>query len=177
LKNGGRWRIKTSILKTGRDMFGRRKNKKQKENPLQDKVAGKIAGAGIKIQSKFSDIMNSLFAGMNTKRLKMCLIVFCISCGGYSIYLIANAIFSSGKKQPSFQIDQVDVPRNFDKTGDEVIPPDSYVDEETYRQIQGFKQYMDSLQINKRNHYDSIMIARPGLMDSVLMLEEIYHSQ
>ncbi|WP_276502895.1 hypothetical protein [Terrimonas pollutisoli] len=158
-------------------MFGRKRNKEQKENPLQDKVAGTIAGAGIKMQSKFTDFMNKLFAGMNIKKLKTFLIAFCLSCGGYSIYLIANAIFSSDKKQRSFQIDQVEVPKHFDKAGDEIIPPESYVDKETYRKIQRFKQYMDSLQINKSKLYDSIMIARPGLMDSILMLEEIYNSQ
>lgn len=158
-------------------MFSRKTNKEQKENKLQDKVAGKIAGAGIKMQSKFSDFMSNLFAGMNAKKLKTFLVIFCLSGGGYSIYLISNAVFSSNKKQPSFQIDQVDVPKHFDKAGDEVIQSESYVDEETYRQIQGFKQYMDSLRNNKSKLYDSIMVARSGLMDSVMMLEEIYNSQ
>src|SRR5688500_1801354 len=158
-------------------MFDRKRSKDQKDNKLQDNVAGKIAGAGIKLQTKFAERMDKIFSGMNTNKLKTLLIIFCLGCGGFSIYLAANAIFSSDKKQPSFQVDQVDVPKHFDKAGDEIIPPESYVDEETYRQIQRFKQYLDSLQINKSKLYDSIMIARPGLMDSVLMLEEIYNSQ
>jgi len=158
-------------------MFNRKIHKEQKESKLQDIVAGKIAGAGVKLQTKFADLMNKFFSGMNTSKLKTLLIIFCLGCGGYSIYLAANAIFSSDKKQPSLQVDHVEVPKHFDKTGDEIIRPESYVDEETYWQIQGFKQYMDSLQMNKSKLYDSIMIARPGLMDSVLMLEEIYNSQ
>lgn len=158
-------------------MFDRKRNKEQKENKLQDKVAGKIAGAGIKLQTKFADQMNKMFSGMNTNKLKTLVIIFCLGCGGYSIYLAANAIFSSDKKQSSFQVDQVEVPKHFDKAGDEIVQPENYVDEETYRRIQGFKQYMDSLRINKSKLYDSIMIGRPGLMDSVLMLEEIYNSQ
>jgi hypothetical protein len=140
--------------------------KKNKENPWSDKAARKIAGAGIKIQSKFSDFMNKLFAGMNVKKLRTILIVFCLSCGGYSVYLIANAIFS--KKQTPLKIDQVDVPKHFDRTGDETIIPETYVDEETYLKIQAFK---------KSSFYDSTIQARPGLLDSIAMLEEIYHSQ
>lgn len=160
-------------------LFKKRKEKEQDnaKSSMSDKVAGKIAGVGLKVQTKFSEGMNKLFANMPMKNLKMLLIVFCMGCGGYSIYLIANAIFSVDKKQPSFKVDRVDVPKHFDRTGDEIIPPESYVDEETYRQLQGFKRYMDSLKTNKSKLYDSILIARPGLMDSVLVLEQIYNSQ
>jgi len=147
-------------------MFKKKKNSELKENPLQDKLAGRIAGAGIKIQSKFSNVMNKLFAGMNTKKLRIFLIVFCLSCGGYSVYLMTNAIFS--EKQTPLKIDQVYVPKHFDKTGDETIIPETYVDEETYLKIQAFK---------KSSYYDSTIRARPGLLDSIAMLEEIYHSQ
>lgn len=114
---------------------------------------------------------------MSVKKLKVILVVFCLGCGGYSIYLMVNAIVSPDKKQPSFKVDQVDVPKHFDETGDEIIQPESYVDEGTYQQIQGFKEYLDSLKTNKSKLYDSIMVARPGLMDSILALEEIYNSQ
>jgi hypothetical protein len=36
---------------------------------------------------------------------------------------------------------------------------------------------MDSLKLNRTNEYDSILQARPGLMDSVQVLEQIYLSQ
>lgn len=158
-------------------MFGRKRNKEPKENKLQDKVAGKIAGAWIRLQTKLSERMNKLFSKMSVKKLKVILVVFCLGCGGYSIYLMVNAIVSPDKKQPSFKVDQVDVPKHFDETGDEIIQPESYVDEGTYQQIQGFKEYLDSLKTNKSKLYDSIMVARPGLMDSILALEEIYNSQ
>ncbi|MEP7376190.1 MAG: hypothetical protein ABI675_22530 [Chitinophagaceae bacterium] len=157
-------------------MFGRKRNKESKENKLQDKVAVKIAGAWIRLQTKLSESMNKLFSKMSVTKLKVMLVVFCLGCGGYSIYLMVNAITSSNK-QPSFKVDQVDVPKHFDETGDEIIQPESYVDEVTFQQIQGFKEYMDSLKTNKSKLYDSIMVARPGLMDSILVLEEIYNSQ
>ena len=157
--------------------------KKQKKNDeengntsMSDKVAGKIAGAGIRIQRFFAERMNKIFKNMNNKKLKALLIVFCISAGGYSIYLITNAVVSPDKIQPSFKIDHVDVPKHFDKTGGEVIP-EATVDEQTFNKIQDFKKYMDSLKQNKSYLYDSIITARPFLMDTVLMLEGIYYSQ
>ena len=158
-------------------LFKKQKNEEIGSNLLtSDKVAGKIAGAGIIVQRKFAEGMNKILKNMNKKKLKAFLIVFSISAGGYNIYLIANAISGSEKNQMSFKVDQVDVPKHFDKTGDEIIP-ESYVDEETFYKIQAFKKYMDSLKQNKNNQYDSILNARPGLMDSVQVLEEIYYSQ
>ena len=42
-------------------MFFKRKKKVVKENPLQDKVAGKIAGVFIKIQVGFAKMLNKYF--------------------------------------------------------------------------------------------------------------------
>jgi len=155
----------------------KRKNKTLSENHLHDKVAKGIADFFIKAQTKFALVMNKRFSNMPMKKLNALLIVFCLSCSGYSIYLIVNAILSSNKKQASFKVERVNVPKQFDKTGDEILRPANYVDEETHKQLQEFKYYMDSLKTNKSKRYDSIMIARPGLMDSVAVLEEIYNSQ
>jgi hypothetical protein len=157
--------------------------RKQKDNEsdgkvtVSDKVAGKIAGLGIKLHQLFADKMNRLFMKTDFKRLKLILIFFCISAGGYSIYLIANSVFSHETNQRDFEIQQIDIPNNFNKTGDESVIPEATVDEQTYLQIQHFRKYMDSLKLNRVSEYDSILQARPGLMDSVQVLEQIYLSQ
>ena len=140
-------------------------------------MAGKIVKAGIIVQSKFADGMTKMFTGMNVKRLKLLLIIFCIGCGGYSIYLFADAIVSPAASQNTIKIEQAVVPKHFDKTGDEIIAAENSVDEETFNQIQQFKHYLDSLRQNKSYLYDSILTARPLLMDTVLLLEQIYYSQ
>ncbi len=144
---------------------------------VSDKVAGTIAGLGIKVQQLFAEKMNRVFMNTDFKRLKIILIIFCICAGGYSIYLIANSVISPDRKQNSFEVQQMDVPRHFDKTGEENLSPEAYVDEEIYQQVKEFRNYMDSLKQKRRNEYDSILQARPGLMDSVQMLEQIYLSQ
>jgi hypothetical protein len=144
---------------------------------VSDKVAGKIAAAGIKLQQLFAEKMKKLLIKTDFKRLKIILIIFCVGAGGYSIYLIVNSVISPDRKQNSFDVQQMDVPKHFDKLGDENLIPEAYVDEETYQQVKQFRNYMDSLKQKRSNEYDSILQARPGLMDSVQMLEQIYLSQ
>ena len=150
---------------------------KQNKSPLQDKVAGKIAGFMVKVQTKFADVMNRNFSGISRRRMKIFLFLFCLGSGGLSIYYIVNAVFNNDKRQMPFKIDHVDVPRHYDKTGDELTQPQVFVDEETMQNIKAFKKYMDSLKTTARKQYDSIVLIRPGLMDSITMLEEVYYSQ
>lgn len=97
------------------------------------------------------------------KRLKMLLVVFCFISGGFSLYLVISAVLS--KPNPSIKIDKMNVPKHFDNTGDAITG--SGIDEELYREIQEYRRYMDSLK----------QPIRPGLLDSIRILEEIYHSQ
>ena len=141
----------------------RRKKKEVKETPLQDKVAGKIAGGLIKVQTKFSNGMNKIVSTMTTKKVKIWLAVFCIVSGGLSVYFFVNAIVT--KPKSVFKIDNVHVPEHFDKSGDEIM--ENPVSVEMYQQIQEYKRYMDSLG-------EPI---RPSLLDSIKILEEIYLQQ
>ncbi len=144
---------------------------------ISDKVAGKIAGVGIKMQQLFGDKMNKIFMHTDFKRLKIFLLLFCICAGGYSLYLIIDGVVSPDKKQKPFKVQQIDVPKHFDKTGAEDLMPEAYITDETRQQIEQFKKYMDSLNRNNKGEHDSILQARPGLMDSVQVLEQIYLSQ
>ncbi len=158
-------------------LFKKQKKKNETANATFDKIAGKIARAGIIVQSRFANVMNKIFTGMNAKRLKLSLIIFCLGCGGYSIYLFTVAIVSPTVNQNKIKIEQAAFPKHFNKPGDEIIAVENIVDEQTFYQIQQFKHYLDSLKQNKSYLYDSIFIARPLLMDTVLMLEQIYYSQ
>ena len=160
-------------------LFKKKKKEIQSDDKttVSDKMAYKIAGVGIKAQQLFAEKMNRIFMKTDFKRLKLILIFFCVSAGGYSIYLIANSVFSPERKQKTFEIQQMDIPKHFNKSGDETIMPEATIDEQTYLQIQDFRKYMDSLKLNRTNEFESILQARPGLMDSVQVLEQIYLSQ
>jgi hypothetical protein len=153
------------------------KNREQTASTAaSDKIAGKIAGAGIAAQTKFADAMSIIFQNINVKKLKVLLFFFCLSAGGYSVYLIANAVTNAAKTEQSFKPAQINMPKHINKSGNEFIA-ETTVDEETFYKIRKFKNYMDSLKQNKSYLYDSILTARPFLMDTVLMLEQIYYSQ
>jgi hypothetical protein len=130
-------------------------------------VAGKIAGAGIKLQTKFALVMSKHFSNIPQQKLKTILVVFCLLGGGFSIYLAANALFATDKKQRSFEVKPINVPRHYNRTGSEINEPDHSIPEELYLEIQEYKAYMDSLK----------QPIRSGLLDSIRILENIYHSQ
>ena len=114
-----------------------------------------------------------------SKKMKVILIAFCLLGGGFSLYLVGVAVLKTDREQPAFKIDPVSVTKHYDRSGNEQLRSDEYVDKETYQQLESFEQYMDSLQrtatgIKTR---DSILQARPGLMDSIRMLKEIYNYQ
>lgn len=150
-------------------MFGKRKRNEPKptgEN-WTDRAAGKIAGAGIKLQTKFANVMNKQFSNIPPHKLKTVLVIFCLLSGGFSIYLAAHAVFGPETKQVPVQVEQMHIPQHYNRSGSEVNEMGSYVDEILYREIQEYKRYMDSLG----------QPIRPGLLDSINVLEQIYHSQ
>ena len=140
-----------------------KKKNKINESPLQDKVAKGIAGFFIKVQTKLADRMNKSISGISIKRTKAILILFCLFWGGLSVYFIANAVF--GSKQPPIKVDHVKTLQHISQPDEEEI--ENRVDPETYRQIQEYKKYMDSTR----------QTIRPGLLDSMIILEQIYLSQ
>ncbi len=133
------------------------RKRKLKENPLQDKVAGKIANGLIWLQTKIADRMNKL------KNLKAILIAFCVISSGLSIYFLVDAIIAKPKQ--SMKIDPIRMPQHFDKSGDEIM--ENVMPGDIYQQIQEYKSYMDSIG----------QPIRPGMMDSIKILEEIYLQQ
>ena len=136
-------------------MFQRKKLKAGHQ--LQDNVAGKIAATLLGVQARVSNRMNRL------KNLKWLLIFFCMLSGSLSIYFIAESIITVPKKKLS--IDPIRVPQHFDQPTDTVIGPAIPVD--IILQIKDYKRYMDSIG-------EPI---RPGLLDSIRVLEEIYSEQ
>ena len=123
----------------------------------KEKLAGKIASAILNTQSRVSDRMNR-FRG-----LKALLIVFCIVSAGLSTYFLVDAITS--KPKAKINVDRIRTPRPAYETPEEMY--DEKIPEEIYYNIQNYRRYMDSIG-------EAI---RPGLADSMRMLEEMYLQQ
>lgn len=145
------------------------------KSSVSDKAAQTLASMCNRLQSRFAKRMNKTVGNMNTKRLKTTVILFAVVFGSVSLYLVINAVTRPAVAK--FSVDQVNIPKHFNKAGDEETIGTDYVDEETARNIAAFSQYMDSLKTFRRPQYDSIITTRPYLMDSVAMLEQVYNLQ
>jgi hypothetical protein len=155
----------------------KKKIKRAIEQTETDSARSKIGRGIIKLQTAFAERMNKAAARLPIRKMKTALVLFCLVSGGFSIYLAMNGVFGTNAKKNSFTIDQASVPKHFVRSGDEIKDGQNLIDDELYKQITTFKAYMDSLQVNDRKSYDSIYLSRPGLLDSVKAIEEIYLSQ
>src|SRR6266487_1609503 len=105
---------------------------------------------------------------MHTRRLS--LFVFCLLFGSISICVI---IKSFTDKKNSFSIHSITVPAYADKSNDNLLREQTIISEKEFHRVELFKHYMDSLQksLTGKYLYDSILKARPHLIDSILLLE------
>lgn len=123
----------------------------------KDKVAQKIAGGILHFQNAFSNRMNKL------KCLKLILICFCVVSGSLSIYFLVDAIVT--KPKPKIKIDHIRTPQPMYESSEELY--DERIPNEIYYGIREYRRYMDSIG-------EAI---RPGLADSIRILEEMYLQQ
>jgi hypothetical protein len=153
-----------------------KRKKKEKDTFQKDMIAGKIARAMVAIQIKFANAMNKLFSKTSPRRMKLYSFLFSIVGFGLSLYFIAIAIsnYSSGRK---IKVEQAKIPRVEGRNDNQNSSSNILIDEQTWKKIESFKEYVDSLKQNGSKEVDSLIAARPGLLDSISMLEEIYYSQ
>lgn len=143
-------------------------------NSMQDRLAIRIAQSVIKLQSLFSSFLANRAARLSSRSLKSATLIICVSWVAASIYFIVAA-FAKDTPQPSFVFSRIKTrPLVIDHTkGPLYTDIKSSVKEHTA--LQTFRKYMDSLRKHLNPAYDSILAARPGLMDSVQLLENIYN--
>lgn len=155
-----------------------RKNAKEsKESKVQDRVAKGIAGFLLSMQSRFAFFMDGRINKLSNQSKQICLVVFCLVFGGFSIYAFVGAFRNSESSAKRLKPDQVAVPKYYDRTDSEIN--EASVSERDIMRINRFKKYMDSLKRSAtgKQVYDSILRTRPGLMDSIQVIEQLYYSQ
>jgi hypothetical protein len=130
---------------------------------LNDKKKNKSGG----------DVKANLISGRGKLIL---LIVFCLLAGSISFYAAKSSF--SGKQKISLSANSIKKPKNIHKPSKERRTSVGITHEE-YLRIYNFKLYLDSIASTPsgRITFDSIITARPGLIDSILIIEHIYLSQ
>lgn len=150
-----------------------KKNKEENTYPMKDKIAKAIAGFLLSLQSRFALVIGTKTNKLSMKAKWLWLFVFCLLFGGFSIYAIMGPFRDRGK---TIKPAQISVPKYYDRTGVQIEP---LISDRDIKRIYRFKKYMDSLRSSKEGKivYDSILKARPELMDSIHTVEQIYYSQ
>jgi hypothetical protein len=137
------------------------------ENPLGKSVE--------RIKRKSADYLGKKAAKISPGAQFGWLLFYMISTGGFCLYLMAQ-IFSGEHKIPSFTPEKK--PWEVPASEGQSYNSDATLNEMERERIESFSNYMDSLrQISTGHAYDSIVQARPGLMDSLAIVERYYESQ
>lgn len=147
------------------------------ENADQEKLANRIVSACIRFQQRWADFMQHHTERLSRNGKLIILSLFCLTAGSLSIYFIASSMMS--RKVPSFTVTRLKKSPLAGKSGDENTKALLIVSKDEYEKIQRFRFYMDSLARSPsgKRLYDSILSQRPRLMDSILLIENIYRSQ
>lgn len=139
-------------------------------------ISERVANAILKCQRGFASYFGRKTAGFGKKGNLILLLAVCLAFGGLSLFSVVE-VFMRDDTAKSIKPDPVTVPGHFDETGEPTGDKVKVLSHTSYKQLQVFSDYMDSLKKASRSQYDSIVAARPGLMDSVLFLEQIYLQQ
>lgn len=155
-----------------------KKNKKElAENAANEKIANSIVSSSLQLQEKWAAFMQRKTEKLSSRVKKIVIIIFCMVTGGISLYTIGVSLSPSKKKL--FEITNIKAPKNLTRAGDENINALMNASKDEFKKIQTFEAYMDSLHNSDtgRKIADSILLNRPGLMDSIIKLKQIYLQQ
>ena len=159
-------------------LFRKRKTQSSvKENAAQERLANHIVSACIRFQQRWADFMQRHTERLSHNAKLIVLSLFFLTAGSLSVYLIASSMMR--RKTPSINVTHFKQPPYTVKSGDENTKALMMVSKAEHEKIQHFRIYMDSLARSPsgKKLLDSILSQRPGLMDSILLIENIYQSQ
>lgn len=156
----------------------KRSNKlKQIETTPTDRMASVIAVTIKGMQEQFVKRMTALFQKIGTRMSKIVFVVVLTATGLYSLYLTGIALLQPNNHIQLFRPASIQQPQNIQQ--DESITAMALIalDTITTEKLRAFLLYFDSIKTNQPTRYDSILQSRPGLIDSVRMLTQLYYSK
>lgn len=149
----------------------------RKENAAQERLANSIVSACLRFQQKWADFMLRHTERFSRNGKLIILSLFCLTAASFSIYLIASSVMN--RKASSFTVIHLKKPPYAVNAGDENTKALVIISEDEYKKIHRFSYYMDSLARSPsgKQLYESILSQRPGLMDSIRIIEELYKAK
>lgn len=146
------------------------KNNPQEKSDRQTDLSGLKQKVG-NIHRRWADSLGKCTANFKRKHWIIALILFVLTAGGYSSYLMLESFLSKGRML--FSVYPIYKPLFFMETGEENINNNAQIPSKEYGRVLQYKRFMDSLAISPsgKKLYDSILFHHPGLMDSLLYIE------
>jgi len=143
--------------------------------PMLRKVARKIGA----IQHRWADQLQEKSERLSVTGKKLALGLFLAVFGGWSMYIAWQSL-SSGGHQAAMAVQPITISHPGEGSSISApVPGRIWVSEKEYRAIQAFHHYLDSMgqSMPGRLWRDSLLKARPGLLDSLQTIEQIYLTQ
>lgn len=152
------------------NLFKERQDKPSVLQPIFQHFADKLD----RQQRKFADWLNDRTKKYSIGKQKRMVVIICVLLGCCSSFVILTALFEKSHDPPLVQ--NISVPKSILKNQVDHNQPLLLPKRES-ENLQRFLQYMDSLRLDRfgKAKYDSILQARPGLMDSLGFIIETYH--
>lgn len=149
----------------------------EKKGSIADPILSLAASACKHILRKWASQMARKTQNMTRKKLLLLLLIFILSFGGYSGYLFATSL--SGRHNNIIRMTSIKSPRRILQPEESARHPKPVVSKMLYKRVIHFQKYLDSLARSPsgKTRYDSILVCRPGLPDSIRQIEKLYRLQ
>lgn len=160
-------------------LFSFKRNKKKpsdKADYFQGNLLRQLEEANLRLQHKCAHWMERKTAHLSRKSWIVILICFIVLTSGYSIYLmIGNYSDTAINVEPITNI----VKSTNGRQAAEKHKLNVSISEAEFEKIVRFRRYMERLghSATGKKVQDSIRRYRPGLLDSLTIVEKYYHSQ
>lgn len=159
--------------------FSFKKNSKSKPSEghsIKDSLLQKFDEANLRLQYKCAHWLERKTAHLSRKSWIVILLCFTVFTGGCSIYLIVNSLWGNTTK--SIIVTPITKPTNSVRLEEKPIQLNAIINTTEFEKIIRFRKYLDSLGRSPtgKKVYDSIEQYRPGLLDSLTVIENYYYS-
>lgn len=139
---------------------------------LKNSAAGKIAKGILTVQKRFADGMSAVTKKWKAKQQLIFLYLVCLVLGGLSIIAVIKPF--NDKKNTLEKPSSIHFPKLVQPKEYKIIITDNEI-----TKIHALKQRLDSLSKTKEGKLktEQLFKRRPGLFDSLEMVEQMYYSQ
>ena len=152
-----------------------RKNIIQTKPAISDKAAGWIANGILKTQKKFANVLGKISNSWKTKQQWIFLYLVCLVFGGLSLVAVIKP-FNKKAQIIFIKPTAIKTPVNIHSNEDMSLVT---ITDNEIKQVHKFKHVLDSLSATNEGKIkvNKFLNQRPGLMDSLEMVEQLYYLQ